>query len=77
LLNNNTVTVETTTKPFFSEEKGRTRISYSISQSSIREFQVNTSNYSAEYGGRWRGNKRSDQVRNEPPPRRSVLVFPE
>ena len=35
---------------FFSEEKGRTRISYVISQASIREFQVNTSNYSAEYG---------------------------
>src|SRR5262249_50021177 len=35
---------------FFSEERGRTRISYSISQSAIREFQVNTSSYSAEYG---------------------------
>src|SRR5262249_15369549 len=34
----------------FGEERGRTRISYSISQSAIREFQVNTSNYSAEYG---------------------------
>jgi len=50
LLNNNTVDGGDNNQAFFSEEKGRTRISYSISQSSIREFQVNTSNYSAEYG---------------------------
>jgi hypothetical protein len=35
---------------FFSEERGRTRISYSSSEASIQEFQINTSNYSAEYG---------------------------
>ena len=35
---------------FYSEERGRTREGYSTSQASIREFQVNTSNYSAEYG---------------------------
>ncbi|HJT66275.1 MAG TPA: TonB-dependent receptor, partial [Pyrinomonadaceae bacterium] len=35
---------------FFSEERGRTRAGYSISQAAVREFQVNTSNYSAEYG---------------------------
>ncbi|HJZ80367.1 MAG TPA: hypothetical protein VKD91_08475, partial [Pyrinomonadaceae bacterium] len=35
---------------FFSEERGRTRINYVVSQRAIREFQVNTSNYSAEYG---------------------------
>ena len=50
LLNNNTVDGGDNNQAFFAEEKGRTRISYSISQSSIREFQVNTSNYSAEYG---------------------------
>ena len=50
LLNNNTVDGGDNNQAFFSEEKGRTRISYSVSQSSIREFQVNTSNYSAEYG---------------------------
>lgn len=50
LLNNNTVDGGDNNQAFFAEEKGRTRISYSISQSSIQEFQVNTSNYSAEYG---------------------------
>jgi Carboxypeptidase regulatory-like domain/TonB dependent receptor-like, beta-barrel len=50
LLNNNTVDGGDNNQAFFSEERGRTRISYVISQSSIREFQVNTSNYSAEYG---------------------------
>ena len=50
LLNNNTVDGGDNNQAFFGEERGRTRISYSISQSAIREFQVNTSNYSAEYG---------------------------
>ncbi len=50
LLNNNTIDGGDNNQAFFSEERGRTRINYSISQSSIREFQVNTSNYSAEYG---------------------------
>ena len=50
LLNNNTVDGGDNNQAFFSEERGRTRINYSISQSAIREFQVNTSNYSAEYG---------------------------
>ncbi len=50
LLNNNTVDGGDNNQAFFSEEKGRTRINYSISQASIGEFQVNTSNYSAEYG---------------------------
>ena len=35
---------------FFSEERGRTRLSYAVSQETIREFQVNNSNFSAEYG---------------------------
>ncbi|MDQ3374829.1 MAG: carboxypeptidase-like regulatory domain-containing protein, partial [Acidobacteriota bacterium] len=50
LLNNSTVDGGDNNQAFFSEERGRTRINYVISQSSIREFQVNTSNYSAEYG---------------------------
>src|SRR5687768_10252868 len=50
LLNNNTIDGGDNNQAFFSEERGRTRINYVISQSSIREFQVNTSNYSAEYG---------------------------
>ncbi len=50
LLNNSTVDGGDNNQAFFSEERGRTRLSYSTSQSAIREFQVNTSNYSAEYG---------------------------
>jgi Carboxypeptidase regulatory-like domain/TonB dependent receptor len=50
LLNNNTVDGADNNQAFFSEERGRTRISYSTSEASIQEFQVNTANYSAEYG---------------------------
>jgi outer membrane receptor protein involved in Fe transport len=50
LLNNNTVDGGDNNQAFFSEERGRTRSAYSISQGAIREFQVNTSNYSSEYG---------------------------
>ncbi|HTK37898.1 MAG TPA: TonB-dependent receptor [Pyrinomonadaceae bacterium] len=50
LLNNNTIDGGDNNQAFFSEERGRTRINYGISQAAIREFQVNTSNYSAEYG---------------------------
>ena len=50
LLNNSTVDGGDNNQGFFSEERGRTRSAYSISQAAIREFQVNTSNYSAEYG---------------------------
>jgi len=50
LLNNNTVDGADNNQAFFSEERGRTRISYSTSEASIAEFQINTSNYSAEYG---------------------------
>ncbi len=35
---------------FFSEERGRTRAGYSTSQGAVREFQVNTGVYSAEFG---------------------------
>jgi outer membrane receptor protein involved in Fe transport len=50
LLNNSTVDGGDNNQAFFAEERGRTRISYSISQAAIKEFQVNTSSYSAEYG---------------------------
>ncbi|HEX8706618.1 MAG TPA: carboxypeptidase regulatory-like domain-containing protein [Pyrinomonadaceae bacterium] len=50
LLNNSTVDGGDNNQSFQSEERGRTRIAYVVSQASIREFQVNTSNYSAEYG---------------------------
>lgn len=50
LLNNSTVDGGDNNQAFFSEERGRTRINYVISQSAVREFQVNGSNYSAEYG---------------------------
>ncbi|HEX4605719.1 MAG TPA: carboxypeptidase regulatory-like domain-containing protein, partial [Candidatus Angelobacter sp.] len=50
LLNNNTVDGADNNQAFFSEERGRTRAGYSTPKSAIEEFQVNTSNYSAEYG---------------------------
>src|SRR6266705_3366615 len=49
-VNNNTADGGDNNQAFFAEERGRTRIPYVISQASIREFQVNTSTYSAEYG---------------------------
>ena len=49
-LNNSTIDGGDNNQAFFAEERGRTRISYSVSQAAIREFQVNTSSYSAEYG---------------------------
>lgn len=50
LLNNNTIDGADNNQAFFSEERGRTRIGYSTTQAAVREFQVNTSNFSAEYG---------------------------
>ena len=50
LLNNSTVDGADNNQAYFSEERGRTRASYSISQAAVQEFQVNSSNYSAEYG---------------------------
>ena len=50
LLNNSTVDGGDDNQAFFSEGRGRTRISSSISADAVREFQVNTSNYSAEFG---------------------------
>lgn len=50
LLNNNTVDGADDNQAYFSEARGRTRVAYSITQVAIQEFQVNTSNYSAQYG---------------------------
>ncbi len=50
LYNNNTVDGADNNQAFFSEARGRTRTSYSISQAAIKEFQVGISNFSAEFG---------------------------
>jgi hypothetical protein len=50
LLNDSTVDGADNNQAYFSEERGRTRASYSISQAAVQEFQINASNYSAEYG---------------------------
>ncbi len=50
LLNNNTVDGADNNQAFFSEERGGTRAPYSISTGAVQEFQLNTSNYSAEFG---------------------------
>ncbi|HEX3569450.1 MAG TPA: carboxypeptidase regulatory-like domain-containing protein [Acidobacteriaceae bacterium] len=50
LMNNVTVDGADDNQAYFSEERGRTRAGYSTAKSSIQEFQVNTSNYSSEYG---------------------------
>jgi hypothetical protein len=50
LLNNNTVDGADDNQAYFSEARGRTRNAYTITQVAIQEFQVNTSNYSAQYG---------------------------
>jgi len=50
LLNNNTVDGADNNQAFFSEERGRTRAGYSTAKAAVQEFQVNTSNYSSEYG---------------------------
>ena len=50
LLNSSTLDGTDNNNTFFSEERGRTRIQYSVSQAAVREFQVNSTNFSAEYG---------------------------
>ena len=50
LLNNITIDGTDDNQAFFSEERGRTRAGYSTIKAAIQEFQVNTSNYSVEYG---------------------------
>ena len=50
LLNNVTIDGTDDNQAFFSEERGRTRAGYSTAKEAVQEFQVNTSNYSVEYG---------------------------
>ncbi len=50
LLNNVTIDGTDDNQAYFSEERGRTRAGYSTIKAAIQEFQVNTSNYSVEYG---------------------------
>ncbi len=50
LYNNSAVDGTNNSQAFFSETKGRTTIPYIYSMDSIQEFQVTSSNYSAELG---------------------------
>ncbi len=50
LLNNNTIDGADDNQAYYSEARGRTRTAFSIPPSAVQEFQVNTSNYSAQYG---------------------------
>jgi len=50
LYNNNTVDGADNNQAFFSEARGRTRVVYTTSLSSTKEFQVGLSNFSAEFG---------------------------
>lgn len=50
LLNSNTVDGGDNNNAYWSEERGRTRSTATVGLDSIREYQVNTSNFSAEYG---------------------------
>ena len=50
LLNNITIDGTDDNQAYFSEERGRTRAGYSTIKDAVQEFQVNTSNYSVEYG---------------------------
>ncbi len=50
LLNNVTIDGTDDNQAYFAEERGRTRAGYSTAKAAVQEFQVNTSNYSVEYG---------------------------
>jgi hypothetical protein len=50
VLNNVQIDGTDDNQAFFGEERGRTRAGYSTSQAAVREFQVNTGVYSAEFG---------------------------
>lgn len=50
LLNNVSIDGADNNQAFFSEERGRTTVGYSLPKPVVQEFQVNTSNYTTEYG---------------------------
>lgn len=50
LYNNNTIDGADNNQAFFSEARGRTRAVYTVSQTSVKEFQVGLSNFSSEFG---------------------------
>jgi hypothetical protein len=50
LYNNNMIDGMDNNQAFFSEAKGRTRLSYGVSSEAVQEFQVGASNFSAQYG---------------------------
>ena len=49
-LNDRTLDGTTTSPAFAAPDNPRTRAAFTVSQSAVREFQVNVSNYSAQYG---------------------------
>ena len=51
ILNTNLIDGGDDNQEFFAETRGRTRAAYTFTQEAVREFQVNTSNYAAQYGG--------------------------
>ncbi len=59
---------------FSGRQRGSGSGGYSTAQSTIHEFQVNTSNFSAEYGHAAGHYQYSDQIRRQPPARRGVLL---
>ena len=75
LMNNSTVDGADNNQAFFSEERGRTRISYVISQAAVQEFQVNTSNFSCRiWPRRRRRRQRRHPQRQQPLPRLRLLL---
>lgn len=50
IMNNVQIDGADNNQAFFSEERGRTRAGYSTSQAAVREFQVNTGVYPADFG---------------------------
>jgi len=56
LYNNSSVDGVSNQQAFFSEARGRTSVAYTFSLDAIREFEVSSSNYSAEFGQAAGGN---------------------
>jgi hypothetical protein len=50
ILNNVEIDGADDNQAYYSEGRGRTRTAYTVSPVAVQEFQVNTSNYSAQYG---------------------------